>query len=134
MTQWVNRGLGLFATLCLTGPLAAATFEAETLCTGALVFPNEDGSSETYDVSIAFAGEVYEISMTNTRTGEANTDRGRCDEYVGGICHHYIMVDGGRTDDFYAFGLLRQNARRFVYEEVWRDGSSARTVLSCGSR
>ncbi len=130
MSQSARRFIGSAAAICLAGPVLAGMFDNETLCTGELVFPNEDGSSERYTVSLAFAQELYTIKMASAANG-TTTDEGTCREYVGGICHHYIIVDGRQTDDFYAFGLVPRGLGRFFYEEVWRDGSRASTVLTC---
>ncbi len=113
---------------------AFAKFAGETVCNARLVFPNDDGSSETYDLVLEFDGGAYSIRSTNTRNGEVTVDTGNCGAYLGRGCRHRISENGEETGDYYTFVMQKVSASSFAYQEAWADGSSGSTVLTCRAK
>ena len=120
-------------TLCLLAPATPliASDAPAMFCEGPMVFPNTDGSSVTYMMRLAFRGDGYSITSTDTATNETFTDTGTCDTYLDGTCR-YVIEDGSTpAPDFYDFGLKRLSGDSFAYQEVWKDRAVGRTILTC---
>jgi hypothetical protein len=116
--------------LALAAP-AAARFDTETMCSGFLNFPNDDGTSVAYDLLIRFDSQGYTLTSTDQETGETIVDARACAAYAGAGCTHEIEADGAKTGDSYRFRIQKMTATTYAYEEVWADGSVGRTILTC---
>ncbi|WP_299725420.1 hypothetical protein [uncultured Tateyamaria sp.] len=118
-------------TLVPGGPAGAAGFDSDTTCVGRMIFPNSDGSAETYDMELRFDAAGYRIETTSVERQETTTDEGTCTTYLGGICRHDLAVYGERVNDYYEFGLRAMTQSNYAYQETWKDGATGRTILTC---
>jgi hypothetical protein len=110
---------------------ALAGFDVPTRCTGTMVFYNSDGSFETYDLIFGFAPDSYRIEARNIKTGEATEDSGTCGSYLGAGCRHDLRDAEGVVTAYYTFTLSAQEPGKYLYREVWGDGFSGQTALTC---
>lgn len=131
----MTRRKAIWSAMCaLVAAPAIAGFDTPTLCTGQMLFPNPDGTSETYGLEAAFDPPAYTIISTSTRTAEVTRDAGRCTPYLQMPCRHDIEASGAVIDDFYTFGLRGMSDTSFAYTERWKDGAIGRTILTCRAR
>ena len=119
------------AMISSAAPAVAAGFDTDTICLGKMIFPNSDGSSETYDMELTFDAAGYRIVTTRLDRQNTTTDEGTCTDYLVGTCRHDLAVYGERVDDYYDFGLRAVTDTDFAYEEIWKDGARGRTILTC---
>ena len=119
------------AAVLISSSGAAAGFAADTRCTGKMVFPNPDGSSETYAMDLTFTATGYRIVTTSLLRDETTEDEGTCTRYLSGTCRLDLVSYGARVDDHYTFQLRPMTQTTFSYEEIWKDGATGRTILTC---
>lgn len=108
-----------------------AGFDTPMSCLGTMVFPNSDGSKEIYALDITLDAEGYVLQSTNKARNDTVVDQGACTAYLDSGCRHDVVVNGAATDMFYTFRLVEITATTYAYREVWQDGASAGTVLTC---
>ncbi|MEO0766048.1 MAG: hypothetical protein AAFY75_08510 [Pseudomonadota bacterium] len=123
--------LAVCAAVLISSSDAAAGFASETRCTGNMVFPNPDGSSETYAMELTLTPNGYRIVTTSLLRDETTQDEGTCTRYLSATCRHDLAIYGERVDDHYTFHLRPMTDTTFSYEEIWKDGATGRTVLTC---
>lgn len=122
------------AMFALVAAPAVAGFDTPTLCTGQMLWPNPDGTSETYGLEIAFDPPAYTIVSTHIRTSEVTRDAGSCTTYLQMPCRDDFEVDDSVIDDFYTFELRGMSDTSFFYTERWKGGGIGRTILTCRAR
>ena len=114
----------LFALLA--APVGAVDFTTETWCDGEIVFSNEDGTAEIYEVKLWYDDGRYSLVSHELSTGEVLEDVGECDMASEDVCRHYIADREDDKSDAYAFMLSPMGDGRFLYKEIWLDGSQGR--------
>ncbi|MBB96710.1 MAG: hypothetical protein CML68_19195 [Rhodobacteraceae bacterium] len=113
-------------------PMAQALdFARETWCEGEVVFPDEDGSAGIYDMKLWFNKGHYSVVARDQSNGEIIEDTGECDLSHDRICKHVIPGDAVSPDDAYAFLLQPMEGGKYLYKEVWLDGSHGRGLVTC---
>ena len=131
------RRAALAALAVLPTSAWAADFGRETWCEGDFYFSNDDGTAEIYDLRLWYHGGQYVLVSHDLETGDVFEDRGTCDLAVDDICKHYISEEdentGKTVNDAYAFRLTPLEGGRFLYHEMWLDGSHGRGMVACFS-
>ncbi|MGR3805481.1 hypothetical protein [Marinibacterium profundimaris] len=132
MKAWLRAaGMPLLLTLGATGPAAAVDFSRETWCEGEVVFPDDTGHAGIYEMKLWFHEGAYSVVARDLANGEVIEDSGQCDLTQERICKHVIPGDEASPEDAYAFMLQPMEGGRYLYKEIWLDGSQGRGLVTC---
>ncbi|MGV6846755.1 MAG: hypothetical protein ACWA5A_00100 [Marinibacterium sp.] len=131
MARWL--GAAAVAVVALAPASRAADFGTETVCEGRMSFSNEDGTADLYDLMIWLEDGEYSVVSHDLASGEVLEDRGTCDLSRDRVCKHYVETDDPSLNDAYAFMLTPLEQGRYLYTEIWLDGSQGRGVVACFS-
>lgn len=119
------------AAFVVAAPALAADFSRETWCEGQVVFPDDNGLAEIYELRIWLHNGRYSVVAGDPNRSEVTADEGECDLTRDRICKHVIPADDDGPDDAYAFMLVPMEAGKYLYKEVWLDGSEGRGLVTC---
>ena len=117
--------------LSVAGPAWSADFTRETWCEGEVVFPDDAGHAGIYDMKMWFDGGKYSLVARDLANGEVIEDSGECHLTRDRICKHVIPGDEASPEDAYAFMLQPMDGGKYLYKEVWLDGSQGRGLVTC---
>lgn len=121
----------VLAAMLAASSVSATDFSRETWCEGDVVFPGDDGTAGIYEMKFWFNNGKYSVVARDTGTGEVIEDSGECDLSRDRICKHVIPADAVSPEDAYAFMLQPMEGGKYLYKEVWLDGSQGRGLVTC---
>ncbi len=128
----MNRVFYALAAISMAAtPAVAADFSRETWCEGEVVFPDDNGLAEIYELRIWLHKGRYSVVANDRISGEVTADEGECDLTRDRICKHVIPGDEVAPEDAYAFMLVPMQAGKYLYKEIWLDGSEGRGLVTC---
>ena len=127
----IRASMCALVAVCITGPAWAVDFSRETWCEGEVVFPDADGPPGIYDMKLWFHDGKYSVLARDQTNGAVVEDSGDCDLTRERICKHLIPGNKASPDDAYAFLLQPMDHGRYLYKEVWLDGSQGRGLITC---